>query len=127
VDPLVTVHVAAAAVLVLSCLLVGFWGVVRARRIASRDAGAESRWFAHALQLSHTLVLATCLLGLGLLAEGGHHANDPLHVRVYGPFMVVAIVAAYGYRTSDARRNVLVFAIAALVIAALGVRAFATG
>jgi hypothetical protein len=41
--------------------------------------------------------------------------------------MVVAIIAAYGYRTEDSARNVRVFAVSALVILALGLRAFATG
>ncbi len=127
-DPLVIVHVATAVALVATSIVVGVWGLARAKAIANADdESAEARWFAHVLQLSHTLVLATCLLGLWLLSEGTHHADDPLHVRVYGTFMVVAIVAAYGYRTPEARRNVRVFAIAALVIAALGLRAIATG
>jgi ABC-type molybdate transport system substrate-binding protein len=71
-------------------------------------------------------VLATGLLGLALLAEG-HRAHDPLHARVYGPFMLVAIVAAYGYRTRNATANIRVFAAASLVVAALGLRAFWTG
>jgi hypothetical protein len=126
VDPLVIVHVGAAVALVASALVVGGWGLARAREIARPVSTRESRWFAHALQLSHTLVLATGLVGVALLVEG-HRTHDPLHVQVYGPFMVVAIVAAYGYRTSSAARNVRVFAVAALVIAALGVRAFYTG
>lgn len=126
VDPLVTVHVIAAVALLAFALLVGVWGLVRARRIAARDAGREGRWYAQALQLSHTMVLATGLLGLGLILEG-HRSEDPLHAQVYGPFMLVAIVAAYAYRTRDAAMNVRVFAIAALVVLALGLRAFVTG
>ncbi len=125
-DPLVTVHVVAAAALLAFALFVGIWGLVRARRIAAPVAGREGRWFAQALQLSHTMVLATGLLGLGLLAEG-HRSDDPLHARVYGPFMLVAVIAAYAYRTRNATRNVRVFAIAALVVLALGLRAFVTG
>jgi hypothetical protein len=41
--------------------------------------------------------------------------------------MVVAIIAAYSYRTDDAARNVRVFAVSALIILALGLRAVATG
>jgi hypothetical protein len=41
--------------------------------------------------------------------------------------MIVAVIAAYGYRTDDARRNILVFAVASLVVVALGARAFWTG
>lgn len=125
VDALVTVHVIAAVALVAFALVVGAWGLWRSRVIARPVSSRESRAFAQVLQLSHTLVLATGLLGIALLVEG-HRAHDPLHARVYGPFMVVAIVAAYGYRTDNARANVRVFAIAGLVIAALGARAFYT-
>ncbi len=125
-DPLVTVHVIAAVALLASAIAVGAWGLARARRIGSPAAEREGRWFSQLLQLSHTLVLATGLLGLALLLEG-HETEDPLHLRVYGPFMVVAIVAAYGYRTRNAVVNIRVFAAASLVIAALGLRAFWTG
>ncbi len=125
-DPLVIVHVVAAVALVVVALVVGVWGLARARHIGRPGGEREPRAFAQALQLSHTLVLATCLLGVALLVEG-HSVADPLHARVYGPFMVVAIVAAYGYRTRDATRNVQVFAAASLVVVALGIRAFWTG
>jgi hypothetical protein len=126
VDPLVIVHVVAAVALLALAMVVGSWGLVRARQIAAPGSGREGRWYAQVLQLSHTLVLATGLLGLALLAEG-HRSDDALHVRVYGPFMLVAIVAAYAYRTRDAVLNVRVFAIAAFVVFALGLRAFTTG
>ena len=77
------------------------------------------------LQSSHTLVVIVGLLGVWLLLGGGR-PDDPLHSRVYGPFMVVAIIAAYGYRGASARTNVRIFAIAAFVIVALGLRAFQT-
>ncbi len=126
VDPVVIVHVVAAVALLVLAIVVGSWGLARARQIARPGDGREGRWFAQVLQLSHTFVLATGLLGLALMVEG-HRSADPLHARVYGPFMLVAIVAAYAYRTRDAVLNVRVFAIAALVVFALGLRAFATG
>ena len=125
-DPVVVVHVVLAAGLILLAAVVGVWGLARSGRIASDARPRESRAFAHALQLSHTLVVATGLIGLGLLAEG-HRSGDPLHARVYGPFMVVAIVAAYGFRSPDPRTNVRVFAVCALAILALGLRAALTG
>jgi hypothetical protein len=126
VDPFVIVHVVLAVLLLAMTLAVGIWGLVRTNRIVD-DVGhpREGRAFAQLLQLSHTLVLATGLLGLLLLGHE-HQPKDPLHVRVYGIFMVLAIVAAYGYRTPDARRNVRVFAITSLVIFALALRAVAT-
>lgn len=126
VDPLVVVHVIAAVALVVAAAIVGAWGLARARPLADPARAREARAFAQSLQFSHTLVLATGLIGLFLLAEG-HRAADPLHARVYGPFMVVAIVAAYGYRTPAAVTNVRVFAMASLVILALGLRALVTG
>lgn len=126
VDPLVTVHLIAGVALVALCLVVGAWGLARAGRMDAPDTARESRVFAHALQLSHTLVFAVLLLGAALLA-GGRHAGDPLHARVYGPFMLVAVVAAYGYRTPRPATNVRIFAGAAIVIALLGLRAIWTG
>lgn len=125
-EPLVFVHAAAGVGLLLVALLSGVWGLARTRPITSGERDGEGRWFAQALQLTHTLVALTGLLGIALLVAG-HGARDPLHARVYGPFMVVAILAAYGYRTRDAARNVRVFAVASLVILALGLRATVTG
>jgi hypothetical protein len=126
VDPLVTVHVVAAIVLLALAVVVGVWGLVRARTLGAGEHPRESRAFAQVLQLSHTFVFATGRLGIGLLMAD-HRSDDPLHVRVYGPFMVLAIIAAYGYRTSNAAANIRIFAVAALIIAALGVRAVVTG
>ena len=126
-DAFVTLHVIIAVLLVLLTLGVGLWGLLRARQIADETAHVrEGRVFAQLLQLSHTLVAAVGLLGLTLLGQH-HRPDDPLHTRVYGIFMVVAIVAAYGYRTPDAARNVRVFAVTSFVIFALGLRAIATG
>lgn len=125
-EPLVLVHVAAAAVLVALALVVGVWGIARGRQIGAGTRPREGRAYAQLLQASHTMVAVTGLLGIALLVEGAR-SGDPLHARVYGPFMVVAIVAAYGYRTDDAARNVRVFAVASLIVLALGLRAFVTG
>lgn len=125
-EPLLTVHVASAIALVVLALLVGAWGVLRAGAIGSGARPREGRAFAQLLQLSHTMVVVVGLLGIALLVDGAR-ADDPLHARVYGPFMLVAIIAAYGYRTSDASRNVRVFGVASLVVLALGLRALATG
>ena len=125
-EPLVLVHVASAVALLSLAIVVGIWGLARARSIGAGDHPREGRWFAQVLQMSHTLVVLTGILGLALLLDGGH-PDDPLHARVYGPFMLVAIIAAYGYRTSDAARNVRVFAAASLIVLALGLRAIATG
>lgn len=126
VEPMLIVHVAAAIALLAVAALAGVWGVARARSIGDGDSPREGRAFAQVLQMSHTLVVLVGILGVVLLLQGGS-PDDPLHARVYGPFMLVAIIAAYGYRTEDAARNVRVFAVSALVILALGLRAFVTG
>ncbi|MCW2927691.1 MAG: hypothetical protein JWM86_1659 [Thermoleophilia bacterium] len=125
-EPLVIVHVVAAVALLVVALVVGGWGIARAPAIGAAGSGREGRWYAQLLQLSHTLVLAVGVLGVVVLLDG-NRPDDPLHTRVYGPFMLVAIIAAYGYRTRDAALNVRVFAIASLVVAALAMRAIATG
>lgn len=125
-DPFVTVHVIAAVALLASSALVGVWGLARTAQVTTPQRPREGRAFAQLLQLSHTLVLGAGIVGLLLLAEG-HDVADQLHVRVYGPCMLVAIVASYGYRTKDPRVNVRVFSIASLVVFALGLRAFWTG
>jgi hypothetical protein len=127
VELVIIVHVVAAAVLVGAAFAVGIWGLVRARTIAaSTSGGREPAFFAQALQLTHTLVLGVGLAGVAMLIAG-RAPSDELHVRVYGPFMLVAIVAAYGFRTSDHAANVRVFAVTSLVIGALGLRAMWTG
>jgi hypothetical protein len=71
-------------------------------------------------------MLATGIAGLFLLGEG-QRPDDPLHTRVYGPFMVVAILVAVGFKAdSTPLRFQRVIAVANLVIAALGARALFT-
>jgi hypothetical protein len=126
VDLLVMLHDIGGVALVVIALIVGVWGMVRARPIGRSASPRESRVFAQLLQLVHTLVVAEGLFGVMLLAQD-HRAVDPLHERVYGPFMVVVIIASYAYRTKDGVTNVRVFSIGALMIFALGLRALWTG
>ena len=93
-------------------VLIGTWNI--------RDfAGLTAAW--------QTAVAACGLAGLALWAQHHHPHIDPLHLRVYGPFMVVAILGAYSFRTGDGRWNMRVMAVAALFVALLGVRALWTG
>jgi hypothetical protein len=101
-------------------LVAGVWGLLLRRR-----GGVPSRTYAQVLALSHTVILAQALFGLYLLT-GGHRASQQLHY-VYGLLPAGAIVFAYSARSEDQRRNLLVFAIVALVAAALAVRAYTTG
>jgi hypothetical protein len=110
---------------ILAWALVAANGAVAALGIAIPGGAASSRWFRQLLALSQTLVAATGLLGLLLLVDGGG-PDDPLHTRVYGPFMAVAIVAAWGFAGDDPRRNARIFGFAALAVTALGARAIVT-
>lgn len=115
-------HVWAGLLLVALNAAAGVWGVWRYAR-----ATGPSRSFDHVLALAQTSVFVAGLIGVALLAGDGR-PDDPLHERVYGPFMVIAILAAWGFRRPEhPRTNTLVFAIAALAVAALGVRALYTG
>src|SRR5262245_58923448 len=83
-----------------------------------------SPWLNQLLALTHTLVLLQAAFGLYLLA--GSYRAGRLHY-VYGLLPVGAVAFGYSARTDDARRNLVLFAIIALVVAGLAARAFMTG
>lgn len=114
-----TLHVILAVILIVANFVAAGWGLALARR------GGASRLYSQVLAFSQVIVVGQGLIGLMMLA-GGDSPEDPLHTRVYGPFMVIAIVVAYGFRTKDPAQNTRVFAIAALIVALLGLRAFYT-
>ena len=150
-DSVLALHVALGGAVVVLGFGVFAWGLLRVRRMATPGGAGEQLGqpaqsaapavqptaparrgrrvdaFTQLLALSQSAVFACGLLGLVLLARAGSGPDDPLHSRVYGPFMVLAIIAAYGFRTGDARWNTRVFAITSLFVAGLGVRAFYTG
>jgi len=96
------------------------WGFLVWRGILT-----AGRVFAQILALSHTVVFGQGVLGL-LLLSGPGRAGEPLHY-VYGLLPSALVVFAYSARTEEPRRNVLVFAIVALVIFGLATRAYTTG
>lgn len=127
-----TLHYIAAYLVVIANIVAGLWGIA-VLRVAGGDAGNSGagqgmvqRWYPHVLVASHYLIVVVGVLGL-LSAAGGSGADDRLHARVYGPFMLVAVAAGYGFRTTDQRWNVRVFTIIAWIVAALGARAIQTG
>ncbi len=98
----------------------GVWGLLVWRGVVR--AGAV---FQQVLALSHTVVFGQGLLGL-LLLSGTGRAGEQLHY-AYGLIPSALVVFAYSARTESPRRNVLVFAIVALLIVGLGTRAYLTG
>ncbi|HTR33828.1 MAG TPA: hypothetical protein VMH47_08120 [Gaiellaceae bacterium] len=76
------------------------------------------------LALAQTLIVAQ--VGLGLLLLSRHYrAKDHLHY-AYGTFALLAVLSPWLYAPSDPRARLLWFAVATLLAAALGVRAYMT-
>ncbi len=111
------VHHANAFLLIAVCACAGVVGLLARRRGAGRGV-------THLLALAQTLVVAQVLFGLLLLAEH-KRATDRLHY-AYGTFTLLCVFAPWLYAPADPRRRLLWFAIAMLLAAALGVRAYMT-
>ena len=114
---MLTVHHVNAFLLIATCVAASaaaFW----ARR---RHAGSA---VAQLLALAQTLIVAQVALGLLLLSDH-RRAKDHLHY-AYGTFALLAVLSPWLYAPDDPRARLLWFAIATLVAAALGVRAYMT-
>ena len=111
------VHHANAVLVIALCLSAGVAALIARRRGAGRAVS-------HLLALAQTLVVAQLLLGLLLLADH-KRAADRLHY-AYGTFALLCIFAPWLYAPSEPRARLAWFAGAALVAAALGVRAYMT-
>ena len=114
---MLTVHHVNAFLLIAVCVLASasaFW---------ARRAHAGS-FIAQLLALAQTLLVAQVALGLLLLSDH-HRAKDHLHY-AYGTFALLAVLSPWLYAPTEPRARLLWFAVATLVAAALGVRAFMT-
>ena len=114
---MLTVHHVNAFLLIAVCVLASaaaFW---------ARRAHAGS-FVAQLLALAQTLLVAQVALGLLLLSDH-HRAKDHLHY-AYGTFALLAVLSPWLYAPTEPRARLLWFAVATLVAAALGVRAFMT-
>jgi len=112
-----TVHHANAFLVVAVCLSAS----VAAYFARRRGAG---RFVVHLLALAQTLLVAQVGLGLLLLADH-RRAHDRLHY-AYGTFALLAVLSPWLYAPSDPRARLAWFAVATLLAAALGVRAYMT-
>ena len=84
--------------------------------------------FRSALYITGYLALFQAILG-GILVLMGGRPTDQLHY-VYGLVVLLAVPVASVYATGKrehARRDLIIFVIAALIVAAAAVRAFMTG
>ena len=106
------------AFLVIAVCAIASGAALWARR---RRAGST---VAQLLALAQTLIVAQ--VGLGLLLLSDHRrASDHLHY-AYGTFALLAVLSPWLYAPAEPRARLLWFAVATLVAAALGVRAFMT-
>jgi hypothetical protein len=114
---MLTAHHVNAFLLIATCVLASaaaFW----ARRSRAGSGVAQL------LALAQTLLVAQ--VGLGLLLLSDHHrAKDHLHY-AYGTFALLAVLSPWLYAPTEPRARLLWFAVATLVAAALGIRAFMT-
>jgi hypothetical protein len=114
---MLTAHHVNAFLLIAVCVLASvaaFW----ARR---RRAGHT---VTQLIALAQTLLIAQ--VGLGLLLLSRHHrAHDHLHY-AYGTFALFAVLSPWLYAPEEPRARLLWFAVATLLAAALGVRAWMT-
>ena len=114
---MLTAHHVNAFLLIAVCVLASaaaFWA-------RQRRAGAA---VAQLLALAQTLLVAQVALGLLLLSRH-HRAKDHLHY-AYGTFALLAVLSPWLYAPAEPRARLLWFAVATLVAAALGVRAWMT-
>lgn len=114
------VHEVLGGFVVAINLLAGIWGL-----LIWRGRLAAGRVFEQVLAASHTVIFGQAALGLLLLASE-YRAPVQLHY-VYGLAPAAAVLFAYSARTEDTRRNILVFAIIAILAGLLAGRAFMTG
>jgi hypothetical protein len=117
---MVEAHMTVGALLLATNLAVGLWGLLAYRRNVP-----PRRLFTHLLALAQTLVIAQATLGLVLLSDG-LRPGQRLHF-AYGLLPLLAVAYPYALRGEDGRRNLLLFSVGSLLIAALAARAYMTG
>jgi hypothetical protein len=115
---MLTAHHINAFLVIGVCLVASVFAFVARRR------GRSGPVVAQLLALAQTLIVAQ--VGLGLLLLSDHRrAADHLHY-AYGTFALLAVLSPWLYAPSDPRARLLWFAVATLVAAALGIRAYMT-
>jgi hypothetical protein len=126
-DFVLTLHNYNVFLVLIAATVVGVWGLV-----LYFTKKAMIKLWRYLLWLTAILGAVQGLLGLTLIAMGRKPGTGTglyyLHY-VYGGIVALAIPIALTYTTNgkNLRRDLLVFSIAALVLAAAGVRAWMTG
>ena len=104
---------------VVSCGLVGAWGLVLA--LMKRDLGKP-------FTIARTVAIVAILVQVGagvVLYSNGLRPGNSFHV-FYGVVIAVTLTLAYLYRSSMARRPALTYGILLLFVMGLGLRAWAS-
>jgi hypothetical protein len=109
---MLTAHHINAFLVIGVCLSASIFAFVARRR------GRAGPVVAQLLALAQTLIVAQVALGLLLLSDHKRAAD--------GTFALLAVLSPWLYAPSDPRARLLWFAVATLVAAALGVRAYMT-
>lgn len=131
-DVVVTIHYYNVILVIASALITGVWGLILYFRKTPGTEKELNRPWRIALSVTAILGLLQGLLGVTLVAlgqkPGGGVGLYYLHY-VYGAIVAFAIPVALTYTTSgkNPRRDMLIFSIAVLILAAAGVRAWMTG
>jgi heme A synthase len=122
-DILITIHSYNVYLVLAAALITGVWGLI----LYFRKRETPILW-RRALIATGILALFQGLLGVCMIALGRHAGLYYLHY-VYGGIVALGLPVALTYATGgkNARRDLLIFSIALLVIVAAGVRAFVTG
>jgi heme A synthase len=105
-------------------LVIGVCVAASAFAFFARRRGRAGPVVAQLLALAQTLIVAQVAIGLLLLSDH-KRAADHLHY-AYGTFALLAVLSPWLYAPADPRARLLWFAIATLVAAALGIRAYMT-
>jgi hypothetical protein len=117
---MLTLHHWNGVVVVAACLVAGVLALVARRRRSTRGP-----LVANLIALAQTLAAAQIGMGLLLITADDRHAKEELHY-AYGVFALIALLAPFLYAPSDPRARLAWFGVAALVAAALAVRAYMT-
>jgi hypothetical protein len=105
-------------------LVIGVCVAASAAAFLARRRQRAGSVVAQLLALAQTLIVGQVAFGLLLLSDH-HRAKDHLHY-AYGTFALLAVLSPWLYAPSEPRARLTWFAVATLVAAALGVRAWMT-
>jgi heme A synthase len=126
-DFVLTLHSYNVFLVIAVAAITGIWGLV-----LYFTKRAVNRFWRYLLWITAILGALQGILGLTLVALGQKPGTGTglyyLHY-VYGGIVALAIPVALTYTTSgkNPRRDMLIFSIAAIILAAAGVRAWMTG